>query len=373
VEVAVWVWAAFAVAVTSVLLVDLIVFHRRAKEVPLGQAAAWTAVWLVLAVGFAGVIWAWQGGTRATEYLTGYLIERSLSIDNVFVLTIILAYFAVPPAYRHRALLLGVLGALILRAAFIAGGAVALEQFAWTVYVLGAFLIATGLRLAVRELEPHPDKNLVLRALREVIPMTRRFHGQRFFVRARRHLLATPMLAVLVAIATTDVAFAADSVPAIFAVTDEPFLVFAANAFSVLGMLALYFLLAGMLDRFRLLRPALAAILVFVGVKMAASDFYEVSIGASLSVIVGILVLATLASLLQERQLPPQAAEKKTAASARWEPDRARGLHRGAGGSQPIRHAEDRGRTGRRQPARARSWSSGRLRSSTRRRRASSG
>jgi tellurite resistance protein TerC len=345
-EVALWVWVAFAVAVTSVLLIDLIVFHRRAKEVPLGQAAAWTVVWLVLAVAFAGVVWAWQGGTRATEYLTGYLIERSLSIDNVFVLTIILAYFAVPPTYRHRALLLGVLGALILRAAFIAGGAVALEQFAWTVYVLGAFLIATGLRLAFRELEPHPDQNVVLRALRGIIPMTRRFHGQRFFVRTRRHLLATPMLAVLVAIATTDVAFAADSVPAIFAVTDEPFLVFAANAFSVLGMLALYFLLAGMLDRFRLLRPALAAILIFVGAKMVASDFYEVPIGASLSLIVGILVTATLASLLQERQLAAQAAQKKAAAIPRWHPARAHGLRRAADGSRRIRRVEDHGRAG---------------------------
>lgn len=296
-EVALWIWVAFAVAVVFVLLVDLLVFHRQAQEVALKEAAAWTLVWLALAVGFGGVVWAWRGGEVATEYLTGYVIERSLSVDNVFVLAVIFAYFAVPPAYRHRALLWGVLGALVLRAVFIAGGAVALERFAWTVYVLGAFLIATGIRLAVREIEASPDRNVALRLLRGVVPMTECFHGQRFFVRIERRLLATPMLAVLVAVATADVAFAADSVPAIFAVTDDAFLVFAANAFSVLGMVALYFLVAGMLGRFRFLRPALAAILVFVGVKMAASDLYHVPVGISLAVIVGILAAAVAASL----------------------------------------------------------------------------
>ena len=300
--VALWIWIAFVVAVLAVLLVDLLVFHRKAQEVTLREAAAWTDAWLALAIGFAGVVWAWRGGEVATEYLTGYLIERSLSIDNVFVLAVIFAYFAVPSAFRHRALLWGVLGALVMRAVFIAGGAVALERFAWTVYVLGAFLIATGLRLAVREVGAHPDRNVVLRLLRHVVPMTRSFHGQRFFVRLESRLMATPMLAVFVAVATTDVAFAADSVPAIFAVTDDVFLVFAANAFSVLGMLALYFLLAGMLGRFRFLRPALAAILVFVGAKMAASDLYHVPVAVSLAVIVGVLGAATAASLLDERR-----------------------------------------------------------------------
>jgi TerC family integral membrane protein len=301
-DVPVWIWIVFSVAVVAVLLVDVLVFHREAREVQLREAAAWTAVWLALPVGFAGVVWAWRGGGAATGYLAGYLIERSLSVDNVFVLAVIFAYFAVPPAYRHRALLFGVLGALVLRAGFIAGGAVALERFAWTVYVLGAFLIATGLRLAVREVESRPDRNVVLRLLRRVVPMTQRFQGQRFFVRIEGRLLATPMLAVLVAVDTTDVAFAADSVPAIFAVTADPFLVFAANAFSVLGMLALYFLLAGMLGRFRFLRPALAAILVFVGVKMAASELFHVAVPLSLALIVVILTAATAASLLDERR-----------------------------------------------------------------------
>lgn len=303
-EVALWIWALFAVGVLAVLLADLLVFHRRAQEVALREAGIWTAVWLALAVGFAGVVWVWRGGEAATEYLTGYLIERSLSIDNIFVLAVIFTYFAVPPQYRHRALLWGVLGALVLRAGFIAGGAVALERFAWTVYVLGVFLIATGLRLTVREVEAQPDKNVVLRLVRRVVPMTERFHGQRFFVRIERRLLATQMLAVLVAVATTDVAFAADSVPAIFAVTDDAFLVFAANAFSVLGMLALYFLLAGAIGRFRYLRPALAVILVFVGLKMALAELYHPPISVSLAVIVGVISIAIAASLLRPESLP---------------------------------------------------------------------
>ena len=318
-DVALWIWAVFAVGVLAVLLVDLLVFHRRAHSVSLREAGLWTAVWLALAVGFAGVVWAWQGGEAATEYLTGYVIERSLSIDNVFVLAVIFGYFAVPPQYRHRALLWGVIGALVLRAGFIAGGSVALDRFSWTVYVLGAFLIVTGLKLAVHRIDADPDRNVALRLLRRIIPMTVRFHGQRFFVRAEQRVLATPMLAVLVAVATTDVAFAADSVPAIFAVTDDTFLVFAANAFSVLGMLALFFLLDGMLGRFRYLRPALAAILVFVGVKMAASGVYHMPVALSLAVILAILAAATVVSLLAEwgREKSPQPPTPRACDTAR--------------------------------------------------------
>ena len=310
-DVALWIWALFVVGVLAVLLIDLLVFHRRAQEVELREAAVWTAIWLVLAVGFAGVIWAWRGGEAATAYLSGYLIERSLSIDNVFVLAVIFTYFAVPPQYRHRALLWGVLGALALRAVFIAGGAVALERFSWAVYILGVFLIATGFRLSVRDAEAHPERNVVLRLLRRVIPMTEHFHGQRFMVRVEKRLLSTPMLAVLVAVATTDVAFAADSVPAIFAVTNDAFLVFAANAFSVLGMLALYFLLAGMMGRFRYLRPALAAILVFVGAKMVLSHTYHLPVAVSLAVIVLILAAAALGSVFAERRTPTVTARER--------------------------------------------------------------
>lgn len=299
-----WVWIVFSLAVVAVLLLDLVVFHRRAQQVTLREAASWTVVWLVLAVGFAPIVWVWLGGVAAKEYLAGYLIERSLSVDNVFVLVVIFAYFAVPPEYRHRALLWGVIGALGLRLVFIGVGAVALEKLSWTVYVLGAFLVLTGLRLAARELRVDPEGNPVLRLLRRLLPMTADYHGQRFFVRVGRQFRATPMLAVLVAVATTDVAFAADSVPAVFAVTDEPFLVFAANAFAVLGMLALYFLLAASVHRFRFLRPALAAILVFVGVKMAASHVLEIPVSLSLAVIGAIIGLAALASFADARRSP---------------------------------------------------------------------
>ncbi len=299
---AVWVWVLFAAAVLAVLLLDLLAFHRGAREVRVREAGAWTLVWFGLAVAFAGILWVWRGGGDATEYLTGYVVERSLSIDNVFVLAVIFAYFGVPTAFRHRALLWGVVGALVLRAGFIAVGAAALERFSWTVYVLGGLLVVTGVRLAVRDVEAHPHRNVVLRAMRRVVPMTDEFHGQRFLVRRNRRLMATPMLAVLVVVASTDVAFAVDSVPAIFAVTNDPFLVFAANAFSVLGMLALYFLLAGMLDRFRYLRPGLAAILVFVGVKMGIGHVYAIPTGVSLAVILTILTVAVAASLFGERR-----------------------------------------------------------------------
>ena len=303
-DVGLWIWAVFVAGVLAVLLVDLLVFHRDAHQVTLREAGIWTAVWFLLALGFAGVVWLWHGPGAATAYTTGFLIERSLSIDNLFVLVVLFAYFAVPPQYRHRALLVGVLGALVLRAIFIAGGAVALERFTWTVYVLGAFLIATGVRLAVREVEPAPGRNVVVRGLRRLVPMTDRFHGQRFFVHVDGRRFATPMLAVLAAVATTDVAFAADSIPAIFAVTDEPFLVFAANAFSVLGMLALYFLLEGAMGRFRYLRVALAAILMLVGAKMTLSGVVHPPVVVSLAVILAILAVAAAASYLADRRTP---------------------------------------------------------------------
>jgi tellurite resistance protein TerC len=299
-----WLWGALAGGLLAVLLLDVFVFRRRPDEVSLRQAVVWSVAWLVLGLGFAFVVWPVDGSTAAREYLTGYLIERTLSLDNLFVLAVILGYFAVPNAYRHRALLLGIVGALVFRALFIAVGGVALERLSWLAYALGAFLILTGVRIARREIEVKPERNRVVALVRRVVPMTERFHGQRLFVRVERRLLATPMVAVLAAIATTDVAFAADSIPAIYAVTDDPFLVFAANAFSVFGMLALYFLLAEIMIRFRYLRPALAVILVFVGLKMALTDVYRLPISISLAVIVAVIGAAVAASLLRPEALP---------------------------------------------------------------------
>ena len=300
-----WLWPGLAGGLVALLLLDLFVFHRRPNEVDIRQAVAWSMIWLALGVGFSCVIWWVDGSAAAREYLAGYLIERTLSLDNLFVLAVILGYFAVPSACRHRALLWGVVGALVFRALFIVAGGIALERLSWLSYALGAFLIATGVRMARTQIEVHPERNRTVAIVQRFLPMTERFHGQRLFVRAERRVLATPMVAVLAAIATTDLAFAADSIPAIYAVTDDSFLVFAANAFSVLGMLALYFLLAEIMIRFRYLRPAVAVILVFVGAKMALVDLYDLPIVLSLAVIVGVISVAIAASLLRV-ELPAQ-------------------------------------------------------------------
>lgn len=299
-----WLWVGLSGGLIALILLDVFVFHRRPEEVRVGHAVTWSVIWLALGLGFVVVVWWVDGSTAAREYLAGYLIERTLSLDNLFVLAVILSYFAVPNAYRHRALLWGIVGALAFRALFIAIGGVALERLSWLAYALGAFLILTGIRIARREIEVNPERNRVVALVRHFLPMTERFHGQRLFVRIGQRVLATPMVAVFAAIATTDVAFAADSIPAIYAVTDDPFLVFAANAFSVLGMLALYFLLAEIMIRFRYLRPALAVILVFVGLKMALAELYHLPVSLSLVVIVGVIGAAIAASLLHPEQVP---------------------------------------------------------------------
>lgn len=304
-----WMWVAVAGVVVAFVGLDLAWFHRGPGEVTIRDAIAWSSLWLAVGLGFAGVVWWWLGGGPAKEYAAGYVIERSLSLDNLFVLAVILGYFAVPDAYRHRALLWGIAGALVFRTLFIAAGAVALDRFAWLAYLLGAFLVLTGLRLARRTVEAHPERNPVVAVFRRVVPMTTSYRGQRLLVRRGGRLVATPMVVVLIAIATTDVAFATDSIPAIYGVTDDPFLVFAANAFSVLGLLALYFLLAALIVRFRYLRPATAAILVVVGVKMAVEDLVRVSATASLAVVVGIVAVAVLASVVHP-ELATGAAER---------------------------------------------------------------
>jgi tellurite resistance protein TerC len=297
-DVPIWAWAATVAVILGMLAMDLFVFHRDAHEVTMREAAVTSAVWITLGLSFAGVVaWAW-GGTAAGEYLAGYLIEKSLSVDNIFVFALLLSYFAVPAANQHRVLFWGVLGALVFRAVFIAAGATLLESFSWTIYVFGAFLVLTGVKMARHDGgEVHPDRNPVLRAVRRLVPLTPEYHGQRFFVKDGVKRFATPMLAVLVAIETTDVVFAVDSIPAIFAVTDEPFLVFTSNAFAILGLRALYFLLAGMMSRFVYLKLGLAAVLVFVGAKMLLSEVYHLPVWASLLVIASVLGTSVVASL----------------------------------------------------------------------------
>ena len=301
-EVPIWAWAAVVAVILGLLALDLFVFHRDAHEVSMREAAITSAVWVSLGLAFAGVVWLAWGGTAAGEYVAGYLIEKSLSVDNIFVFALLLSFFAVPAAYQHRVLFWGVLGALVMRAAFIAAGAALLETFHWAVYVFGAFLVITGVKMARhRGGEVHPERNPVLRGLRRLVPMTNEYRGQRFFVKDGAKRLATPMLAVLVAVETTDVLFAVDSIPAIFAVTEEPFLVFTSNAFAILGLRALYFLLAGMMSRFVYLKLGLAAVLVFVGAKMLLADVWHVPIWASLLAIACMLGASVVASLRATR------------------------------------------------------------------------
>jgi tellurite resistance protein TerC len=298
-------WGAVAALIVAMLLLDLLVFHREAHEVTMREAATSSAMWVALGLAFGAVVWMVWGGDRAGEYYAGYLIEKSLTVDNIFVFALLFSFFAVPAAFQHRLLFWGVLGALVFRGLFIAAGAALLENFHWVIYVFGGFLVWTGVRMARHgDAEVHPERNPVLRLLRRVMPVTDAYVGTRFFVRRDHRTWATPLFAVLVAIETTDVLFAVDSIPAIFAVTDEPFIVFTSNAFAILGLRALYFLLAGLMDRFVYLKYGLAAILVFVGVKMLLVDVWHIPIALSLAVIAAVLGVSVALSLRVTRAEP---------------------------------------------------------------------
>jgi tellurite resistance protein TerC len=299
------VWAAFVAFIVAMLLVDLFVVHRHAHEVTLREAALWSVVWVAMGLAFAVLVWTWKGPTAGGEYLAGYLIEKSLSVDNIFVFALIFSYFGVPAAFQHRVLFWGIFGALVARAVFIAAGAALMDRFDWTVYVFGGFLLLTGIKmLRHRHGEPDPAANKVVRLLGRLIPVTEGYRGQRLLVREAGRWLATPLLVVLVVVETTDVLFAVDSIPAIFAVTTDPFLVFTSNAFAILGLRALYFLLAGMIGRFVHLRVGLAAVLIFVGAKLVASHVYHMPIWLSLAVIAVLIGGSIATSLLSTRRSP---------------------------------------------------------------------
>ena len=298
ITVAWWAWAAVIAFILAMLAIDLLFFHREAHEVSIREAGIWSGVWIGLSLVFGGIVWATLGSQAAGEYMSGYLIEKSLSVDNLFVFALLLSYFAVPLAHQHRLLYWGVLGALVARAAFIFAGVALLNAFHWTIYVFGALLVITGGRMATHsDAEVHPDRNPVLNVLRRAVPITDEYHDQHFFVRREGRRWATPLLAVLVVIETTDVVFAIDSIPAIFAITRNTFLVFTSNAFAILGLRALYFLLAGFLGRLRYLNVGLAAVLVFVGIKMLLTDVYHVPIWASLLTIAAMIGISVAFSL----------------------------------------------------------------------------
>jgi len=297
VDVPTWGWIGFIAFIIAMLGVDLYL-HRDHQAVTLKEATFWSVVWVIVGLAFGGVIWWLEGGVLAGEYVTGYVIERSLSIDNIFVFAIIFSYFAVPPRFQHNVLFWGIFGALVFRAIFIFAGVALLEQFHWMIYVFGAFLLFTGVRMFVHDEEQiHPERNPVLKVLRKVFPIAKDYDEGKFFTIENGKRLATPLLAVLVVLETTDIVFAVDSIPAILAVTQDQFIVFSSNAFAILGLRAMYFLLAGIMDRFIYLRAGLAFVLIFVGVKMLLSEVYEIPTLASLGVIAVALTVAILASL----------------------------------------------------------------------------
>ncbi|MEE9285216.1 MAG: TerC family protein [Dehalococcoidia bacterium] len=313
----IWLWVGFTLFILAMLGLDLGVFHRRAHVVGLREAAIWSAVWITLALLFNGGVYLWIGSDEGLAFLTGYVIEKSLSVDNVFVWLVIFSYFAVPPQYQHRVLFWGILGAMVLRGIFIAAGVTLLNQFEWVIYLFGAFLVFTGLKLAFRKEEQiHPERNPVMRLVRRFFPVTSDYHGQRFFIRQHGRWIATPLLMVLVVVEATDVVFAADSIPAILAVTRDPFIVWSSNVFAILGLRALFFLVAGILRYFRYLNVGLAVVLCFVGVKMLISDVYHVPTSVSLGAIAGILGTTMLASYLITRRLVEAPAPKVGDATA---------------------------------------------------------
>jgi tellurite resistance protein TerC len=303
IDVPFWAWVALIGGITVLLFLDLLLVHRTPHAITFREAAIESAVWIAIGLGFAVLLAFWEGSGAATEYITGYLIEKSLSIDNVFVWSVIFSYFAVPAKYQFRVLFWGIFGALVLRGVFIFAGVALLERFDWVLYVFGAFLIFTAIRIARhRDTEVHPDANPVLRVVRRIIPMTTSYDSQRFFTRIGGRRLATPLFAVLILIETTDIVFAVDSVPAILAVSREPFIVFSANAFAILGLRALYFLLAGMAGKFRYLNRGLGVILAFVGVKMMIAEFYHLPTILSLGVIAVTLAVTIFLSLRADRR-----------------------------------------------------------------------
>lgn len=299
-----WAWVGFTALIIGLLVLDLLVFARGEREISFRRATVLSAFWVGLALLFGVVVSVVAGPERGGEYFTGYIVEKSLSVDNVFVFALIFSYFAVPARYQYRVLLWGIVGALVLRGFFIAIGAELLERYGWMVYVFGAFLIYTGIRMALhRDTEVHPERNPVLRLVRRFVPMTEDFRGDRFFVRHAGKLMATPLFAVIIMVGTTDVVFAVDSIPAIFSITSSVFVVWSANAFAVLGLRPLYFMLAGMMSRFVYLTLGLSVVLVFVGAKFFYSGIFDakVPIWVSLPFIATVVAGSIAASLYKTR------------------------------------------------------------------------
>jgi tellurite resistance protein TerC len=317
------IWSAFGVLVIGLLALDLGVFHRKAHEIKTKEALLLTAFWVILALLFNLGVYFWRGEEIALQFFTGYLLEKSLSVDNIFVFLLIFSYFRVPALYQHKILFWGILGALIMRAVFIFAGIALINQFHWIIYVFGAFLIITGIRMALeKDKEIHPERNPVLKLFKRLMPVTDSYSADKFFIRTaggataesrpkRGRLFATPLFVVLLVVETTDVVFAVDSIPAILAITVDPFIVYSSNVFAILGLRALFFALAGIMKSFHYLHYGLSAILVFIGAKMLLSDIYKIPITVTLATLMSILILSVVISIMrpckpimEDRDLP---------------------------------------------------------------------
>lgn len=296
-------WAAFIAVIFVMLALDLGLFHRKSHKVSMKEATIWSAVWITLALGFNALLYAWEGQKVALEFFTGYLVEKSLSVDNIFVFVLLFTYFKVPEQYQHRVLFWGVVGALIMRAILIAVGAALLAKFHWILYLFGAFLVLTAIKLLwMKGKEMDPGNNPVLKLFRRFYPVTENYMGERFFVMQNGVRHATPLFLVLLMVETTDLIFAVDSIPAVFGITRDPFIVFTSNVFAILGLRSLYFLLAGVMHKFHYLQTGLALVLAFIGVKMMVVEIYKVPVGLSLAVIASVLGASMALSLM--RPLP---------------------------------------------------------------------
>jgi len=307
-------WSAFLAFVLAMLALDLGVFNRKDHVVGPREALGWSALWVALALAFGGYLWFRHGSEMGLQYLTGYVIEKSLSVDNIFVFVVIFGALGIPPIYQHRVLFWGILSALLMRGAMIAAGAALLSRFHWIIYVFGAFLVLTGVKLLwARGTATHPENSAVFRFLRRVIPASPTLDGNHFFTKVDGRWLATPLFFALALIEVTDVIFAVDSIPAIFAVTSDPYIVFTSNVFAILGLRSLYFLLASFVEKFTYLKPSLAFVLMFVGTKMALVDVVKIHAAVSLVVVLAILAVGVVASILKNRRV---AAAQAAAAAA---------------------------------------------------------
>jgi tellurite resistance protein TerC len=329
-----WAWAAFLAFVIAMLALDVFVLRRRAHEVSLREAVVWSAVWIIIGLGFGGLVWAWAGGGTAQDYVAGYLIEKSLSVDNIFLFTAIFSGLGIPACHQHRVLMFGIIGALLMRAAFIAAGITLLEAIHLVIYVFGAVLLVAAvsmLRGGTHTAHTAPEHPRALRLLRRVLPVTDQLHGQRFVFRDGGRLLATPLLLALVVVETADVIFAVDSIPAILAVTTKPFVVYTSNVFALLGMRSLYFVLAGTTTRLRYLRPGLAVILGALASKLLLADIWEIPVWSGPAFITVVLVVVAIASIRDNRRARVDGGGRRLALPSR-------DLHRC--GTEPARQAD---------------------------------